>query len=74
MMAIALILKDKVAFIAFTGVAASLIFGKTIHDLFHIKKMGSISSIQLNIVIKILSSLWLIVIDEKSFIGKKFWN
>ena len=73
-MGIAIELKDKVAFCAFTGVAASLIYGKTIHNLFSIKKVGNVNKLQLNLVLKILSTIWLLVIDEKSFLGKRFLN
>ena len=74
MSALALELKSKVAFCAYTGVAANLIHGKTIHNLFAISKIGNLSAKQKNIIIKLLKQIWLLVIDEKSFIGKKFWN
>ena len=74
MKGIALKLGSKVAFCAFTGVAASLIHGKTIHNLFSISKVGNLTKKQRNEVKLILTSLWLLVIDEKSFLGKKFLN
>ena len=41
MNALALEFKEKVVFCAFTGVAANLVHGKTIHNLFSISKVGS---------------------------------
>ena len=74
MKGIALKLGSKVAFCAFTGVAASLIHGKTIHNLFSISKVGNLTKKQSSEVLQILQTIWLLVIDEKSFLGKKFLN
>ena len=72
-MCLVLYFKDLIVNCAFTGIAAHQIHGKTIHDLLQIKGR-KITSKQLSAVRNALKGKKAILIDEKSFIGKRFLN
>ena len=62
--------QEKVQNLSFQGIAAGLIHGKTVHSFFGLKGNANMTTEAYDNLRKILDTIKVLIIDEKSFGGK----